>query len=1126
VGKQIWNRINFDNNISNDAELRKSIAYEFIDHITNFRNILKSETRDLSLVSNILKKISEKPEYETKILAWILEAYLLLNQSSTASADVSKNKSSEVLFAKKLLGFLVEHGFTNDEILEIFSSKLSANLVLTAHPTAGIQPDYMYHISNIIEKVNSIADAIREENDLSKVDEKIEEIKEDLAVSISHMIRIKPYNENKLKPFDESNNFLKSISQIYEIIPETLVALAAEISKSSAKRFYIHPNFFRLHSWVARDIDGNPTVSKEEHFKALIHENLYFYKRYLADLQKLWQTLSDDFTFDKELPSKTFFIAPEFKQMYEDIVLENPVFKLNKQAYRLVIEHKLLQPLSKAIDSLETQRQRISYTNEYNYAYDFDKYCSEETLLKPLQAILANKEGVNSKEIEILIKKIEVFGKFGSFGHTRQGNDIINFLMEQLSGFQIYGNVSEKTEFLLSGFQSLEISELSNKVANLRHALGEAQEGDALATKYTQKAAQTLDVLSLAKSGGIKRQIISMNTCFEDMLNALILSRYVLGDTEIEIVPLTEQISDLRNSYRCTLEALSNRAWREYLLKQQGRFVKMRGPSDSGKQNGFAASQWEMFRSKQQDTLVVEIFNSFLYEHVFNNLENRGGDFQDLAYWREKAAESFTEHELIKECLEAFGELFSRGFTAEEKKIWQKAYLNAGLTQVTLINFDGWGEPIERGGGLEFRLTATCTQPIGSSPHYERTLQGGGAQQLISFFKSHEMIQDFIFAIAEIGARSVVEKKLPSNNGKDLLLLDPRFVRLLDLLINKVRSQLRSEVFGLDLDNDNVCVNESVLREYFSHVIKSPLVYLDLFNIASRPTSRSGAKVKTILEDAEYNYDLDLLSKKLPISEILGLLADIRAIPYSAMFNLIGGNHVSFYGYQEIEGDDEFIAELRAYYHGDDENAGIEVRQDSLQGTVAERTSSRLRRTNDRSVLGVHEDHEDDENAGIEVRQQSQETRLLRHIVDSLERGVFTADLDAYAQARKIIESVYNPEYSNEDDVLLQKLMHGNQATRNFIAKVKNYKVQDPQRVSLKELLQDNPEERDLLLARRDDAVIPRIGLAYSISKIINHCKENQLNPLSIANIPLKYLDLLRKAFSAGASTFGNGCID
>jgi hypothetical protein len=43
---------------------------------------------------------------------------------------------------------------------------------------------------------------------------------------------------------------------------------------------------------------------------------------------------------------------------------------------------------------------------------------------------------------------------------------------------------------------------------------------------------------------------------------------------------------------------------------------------------------------------------------------------------------------------------------------------------------------------------------------------------------------------------------------------------------------------------------------------------------------------------------------------------------------------------------------------------------------VAERTSSRLRRTNDRSALGVHEDHEDDENAEIGVRLHAQNVEI------------------------------------------------------------------------------------------------------------------------------------------------------
>ena len=51
-------------------------------------------------------------------------------------------------------------------------------------------------------------------------------------------------------------------------------------------------------------------------------------------------------------------------------------------------------------------------------------------------------------------------------------------------------------------------------------------------------------------------------------------------------------------------------------------------------------------------------------------------------------------------------------------------------------------------------------------------------------------------------------------------------------------------------------------------------------------------------------------------------------------------------------------------------SAEIGVQRQCFQvDTIAERASSRQRRTNDRSVLLVHEDHEDDENAEIGVQQ-------------------------------------------------------------------------------------------------------------------------------------------------------------
>ena len=67
--------------------------------------------------------------------------------------------------------------------------------------------------------------------------------------------------------------------------------------------------------------------------------------------------------------------------------------------------------------------------------------------------------------------------------------------------------------------------------------------------------------------------------------------------------------------------------------------------------------------------------------------------------------------------------------------------------------------------------------------------------------------------------------------------------------------------------------------------------------------------------------------------------------------------------YAEAERLDLFINEA-----GENAENGVVRRS---QGTACKRTSSRLRRTNDRSVLNVHEDHEDDENAEIEVCEQS-----------------------------------------------------------------------------------------------------------------------------------------------------------
>ncbi|MFM7457530.1 MAG: FAD-dependent oxidoreductase [bacterium] len=100
--------------------------------------------------------------------------------------------------------------------------------------------------------------------------------------------------------------------------------------------------------------------------------------------------------------------------------------------------------------------------------------------------------------------------------------------------------------------------------------------------------------------------------------------------------------------------------------------------------------------------------------------------------------------------------------------------------------------------------------------------------------------------------------------------------------------------------------------------------------------------------------------------------------------------------------------------HEDDENAEIEVWQPHNR-TADKRTSSRPRRTNDRSALGVHEDHEDDENAEIEVWQQSNIPSLKNKDVVVLGGGDTAMDCcrTAIREGAKSVKCLYRRDFQN-----------------------------------------------------------------------------------------------------------------
>jgi 2-polyprenyl-3-methyl-5-hydroxy-6-metoxy-1,4-benzoquinol methylase len=126
---------------------------------------------------------------------------------------------------------------------------------------------------------------------------------------------------------------------------------------------------------------------------------------------------------------------------------------------------------------------------------------------------------------------------------------------------------------------------------------------------------------------------------------------------------------------------------------------------------------------------------------------------------------------------------------------------------------------------------------------------------------------------------------------------------------------------------------------------------------------------------------------------IKNIIPDLKKYPITKILDLAcGSGWLSFMlaeaGFK-VRGVDTSEAAIKLAKKG---NAEIQVREQSSDGTAHERASSRLRRTNDRSVPSVHEDHEDDENAEIEVREQCLDVEF--YCADILDMDLTEKDFD------------------------------------------------------------------------------------------------------------------------------------
>lgn len=1101
-------------------------------------------------------------------LPQILKTFLMLSVTSGRLAEVYKDENGLELatwLRDNMITPLKEAGLSAAEAKEKLE-QVFLKLTFTAHPTEGTQAGYDALIDKMIASVVSLKEQYEAQSSYGEMKDFLRGAvtrgdQDDLVDALREMDAAPAYIEDQIEPVDEQKRFLGSLDAVWDMIPNLLLVAEEVFAREYGEPIDLS-QMLRIGTWVACDIDGNPRVTMTQHLESLVEARLKVMKKYEADLEDLERSLANYYYQQRIADKKAEAGRPPIP---EDSPYEDCYGTAHANPYLAIVQEKILKPLQASISRLEVAQQSIeSYHRPGSKATSSSllpvysglrelELDLENVLAAPLRYIYedAQRPGdFEMRKINLLLKKAQVFDKTGAQGQTRQGKNILNLLVNlwglnrtEPAGESLSGRKYD--EHILRGIEPEEVScgertfkGLEEPCAAVSHLAGDlAAEGDPdnphtvifrhgtrVDSKVIAKLRQSLGMHAAIGFGGIKRQIISMNEGFDDMRNVLAIARKEglftpgqpstteLGppngkqpESKLEIVPLTEMVKDLDNSYRTTIDALCSSAWRQYLIAQKGRFIVMRGPSDSGKLNGFIPSQWAMFKSKHLDGIVVRIFNA--YRKAVTDASDPKS-IEELGAWRELAKELGDKHpekKVIKEALEAFD---SSGLIEDlaggERFYWQ----DADFEGVRMVNFDGWGEPIARGGGEIFDRTLSDTKSLASSTDDERTVQGSLAYSFRGPKAEHKLRDYVKGAVDTLPERVEFDRayeKDPKEAIKRHLLVDTGFYSLMEGAGGKLgfagtlRKSLREEAFGIKMDESlpldqliDSPEQEAKFRQYFFHVLSSPLIFLSVVNIASRPVDRSGAKLLASLE--AYNFNFVEMARTMPIEDALAFLNDIRAIPYAAMFSLLGGNHIPFFGFSHVLKNKPMMRKIEELYNS---------------------------RAND------------------------SETRFVRHLVDTLKTFIGQTDPDCYFECHQAIldgcltEAQRDKDYDEssgdgpelvkfiqglKNDDLSNQIENENRAARRFIAEVTRAPMGDKSDPSLVEIFHDDLAQAALSEAESRDARVSRYALAHVIENILGTVAQEGKNPLT--ELAPQQLARLRMATVGAGLANGGGGID
>ncbi|UJS25933.1 phosphoenolpyruvate carboxylase [Thiothrix winogradskyi] len=368
------------------------------------------------------------------------------------------------------------------------------------------------------------------------------------------------------------------------------------------------PSFLRFGSWIGGDRDGNPFVTPALTRRAIRMQMQVALAEYIQRVGALRTILSHSSEFITPTAAFTEHLAQE-NARWADRVFANAPVTFHQEPYRRLLS-LMRYKLRQTLQTVDTRLQRENTPLPATAYTDVSEFLHELNLINA-SLRSHNDHVIAGRELKDLIRLVETCG-FGLFKlDIRQESTIhTDTVAEVLHHNDLCHNYQE-----LSEAERMEL--LGELLLRPRLPLPPRP-------KLSDKAAETLEIFDSmvemrieAGTGIFGTYVISMTHNASHVMEVMLLARMagLIGYDanrhlycNILVSPLFETIEDLKHISSVLTSLLENKTYRTLLEAADNLQEVMLGYSDSCKDGGILASNWNLYNAQKQVIALTDAY--------------------------------------------------------------------------------------------------------------------------------------------------------------------------------------------------------------------------------------------------------------------------------------------------------------------------------------------------------------------------------------------------------------------------------------------------------------------------------------------------------------------------------------